>query len=345
MKKAFFLLAALISMAAVSMAADIKEGVTTAINGVENIKCLSNVTLHISKGPRATVRVVENAKQHSTVSFAGNTLNVAVPDDGHGNRDISRSNVKTELFVTLPQMIDVSNSGILELDAKDMTASADVKIKNHGQAKIDLGTFTSRSGALSFTNNGAATFSGSLIDVAEFNITNNGVAKTGKNMTVRAKRAYMSNPGVFTVSGVDISADECKLSCSGVASGSGLAINCGQTTLSVSGSYSAETTVKGRKLDVSVSGVMNGKMSFDGGDMSVRCSGQTNSALKVKCDDLSLSATGDITSAVTGKAHSVTLSGNVKEDCIKGLSAENVENRSRNNKNIIRYGTNNSEVW
>lgn len=330
------------------MATDIKEGVTTAINGVENIKCNSNVTMHISKGSRATVRVVEKGRQHSEVTFNGKKLNIDAPSDGKGNYNIDENSIKTELFVTLPQMTDVSNSGILRLDAKDMTASADVEISNNGQAVIELGKFTSSSGAFSFVNHGGANFSADLIDAGDVNITNNGVARMENGVAIRAKNARFSVPGVINVTGMKISAEKCKLSCAGMVKGSAFAINSDETTLGVSGVYSADTDVKGKSLIMSVSGISGGKMTFDGGDMKVSCTGECDSEIKVKCNNILLSATGIIKSKVTGTAGTARLSGNVGERCIKGLNAANVVNRSNNAyESIMRSIDNNDngKVW
>ncbi len=348
MKQTLFLLAALMSMAAICMATDIKEGVTTAINGIENIKCNSNVTLHISKGSRATVRVVEKGRQHSEVTFNGKKLNIDAPSDGNGNYNIDENSIMTELFVTLPQMIDVSNSGILKLDAKDMTASADVEISNNGHAVIDLGKFTSISGAFSFVNHGGANFSAELIDAANVNISNSGVARMENGVAIRAKNARISVPGVINVTGMKISAEKCKLSCAGMVKGSAFAINSDETTMGVSGVYSADTDVKGKSLTMSVSGMTGGKMTFDGGDMNVSCTGECDSEIKVKCNNVSLSATGIIRSKVTGTAGTARLSGNVGERCIKGLNAVNVVNRSNKDYELIMRSIDNNDnekVW
>ena len=353
MKRTLFLLAALMSMTAMCMATDVKEGVTTAINGVKTIKCNSKVTMHISRGQRATVRVVENGKLHSNVTFDGKKLTVDGPSGRNNGYNIDGSSIKTELFVTLPQMTDVSNSGILNLDAKGMTASSDVEISNNGQAEIDLGTFSSTSGAFTLKNHGVVTFSAELINSGDVNITNNGVVKMDKGVAIRAKNANISVPGVINVSGMKINADKCKLSCSGMVKGSAFAINSDETTLSVTGAYSADTDVKGNTLTMSVSGIASGKMNFNGSDMKLSCSGQTSSAIKVKCNNLSLSGTGIIKSAVTGSARSATISGNVSEKCIKDLSAGNVVNRSNSDydnifnrsNSVTRSNSDDRDVW
>lgn len=340
MKKTFFLLAALLSVAAMAVATDIKEGVTTAINGVESIKCSSNVTLHISKGKQATVRVVENAKVHSTVSFVEKTLTVEIENDKHGNRNIDNNMAKTELFVTLPQMTDISNSGILKLDANDMTASGNVKISNDGQAIITFSSLSSASGGLSVSNGGVVTLSLGTIDVADFTIDNNGVTKTLKNTAIRAKNAKISNSGMLAANGMTVNADRCSLSCSGIANGSTLNINSDETEIKVSGSYSTETAVKGKSLAVLVSGSLGGKMNFDGGNMSLNCSGITSSSINVKCDALSLSASGIIKGTVSGNTRSATFSGNITDKCTKGLTAGIVY---LNGDDAVTGGS--SEMW
>lgn len=380
-------LSVLFSLGCMAADREIPVGRTVDITGVECIEASSSVTVHYTQGKGSTVLVKENGTVNSTVTVNGKTLCIKLPALDRSLADASRSvggrvvvvgnnsyNVRTEVFVTLPVLRMVSNSGSLNFEAERPfdTAGGTLKMGNNGSMQVSLSTVNGSNGSrMEFDNSGSLRVNMDRTAVNEFVMDNRGsLTAEMKGLTatglvklhnsgslrltlpeVTAGRFECDNSGSMHMGDMTLKSPVFKYSNSGSDSKTALmrvvSGECSITNIGVinrSFEVGKGTGDNSARLDFTSKGVVNGSIKFTGGAATMDINGVCKGDIVVNCSTLKLTNGAASKIKVSGYASDFSYNGNERFLDASALKYDNSTKKRDKNSNVLWQNDGGGEV-
>ena len=204
-------LSVLFSLGCMAADREIPVGRTVDITGVERIEAFSSVKVHYTQGKGSTVLVKENGTANSEVTVNGKTLCIKLPALEKSPAGVSRSvggrvvvvgnnsyDVRTEVFVTLPALRVVRNSGSLNFEAERPidTAGGTLTLENSGSMQASFSAINDSNGSrIDLHNSGSLRIGMDRTAVNEFTMNNSGSLTAEMKSLAADGRVGLHNSG------------------------------------------------------------------------------------------------------------------------------------------------------
>lgn len=339
------------------MAADheIPVGRTVDITGVERIEAFSSVRVHYTQGKGSTVLVKENGTANSEVTVNGKTLCIKLPALEKSPAGVSRSvggrvvvvgnnsyDVRTEVFVTLPALRMVRNSGSLNFEAERPidTAGGTLTLENSGSMQASFSAINDSNGSrIDLHNSGSLRIGMDRTAVNEFTMNNSGSLTAEMKSLAADGRVGLHNSGSLRLALPEVTASRFECGNNGSIHVGNMTVKSSVFKYSNSGSDSEQTLMRvvsgdcsisnfgvmnrsfevGRgagdnsaRLDFTSKGVAKGSLKFTGGTATMDIDGVCRTDIVVDCSVLNLTAGEGSKVSVSGHAANFTYNGSEK---------------------------------
>lgn len=312
---------------------EITAGSAVNVKGVDRIENRSAVVVHYTQGSQSTVRVVESGKYPSRVRVRGNALVVDLPPETNndrvygnewGNTTViggSGTRVKTDIYITLPQLSEVYNMSSMTLEMGALKgAGFPLKVKNSGSMGMKMTTVNTTAGSVEMNNYGSLRVSATSISAGSLEVYNSGSLTFDVPSVSTSGDQKFKNSGALTLKMPQSKASELYMNNYGSLNMDGdMAATCGSFGLYNSGSQSKGATIKVSAATASVKnsgvlsdnvevrsqggdgsitvndyGVMKNSVKFTGGTADFYSSGSTNIDAEVHCSKLNIRKSGGV---------------------------------------------------
>lgn len=370
------------------MAADheIPVGRTVDITGVERIEAFSSVKVHYTQGKGSTVLVKENGTANSKVTVNGKTLCIKLPALEKSPAGVSRSvggrvvvvgnnsyDVRTEVFVTLPALRVVRNSGSLNFEAERPidTAGGTLTLENSGSMQASFSAINDSNGSrIDLHNSGSLRIGMDRTAVNEFTMNNSGsltaamksLAADGKvglhnsgslRLTlpeVTAGRFECGNNGSIHVGDMTVKSSVFKYSNSGSDGSALMRVVSGECSISNFGVMNRSFEVgrgagdNSARLDFTSKGVAKGSLKFTGGTATMDIDGVCRTDIVVDCSVLNLTASEGSKVNVSGHAANFAYNGSEKSLKASSLKYGSLTKKRGKNSDVLWQNNGEGEV-
>lgn len=370
------------------MAADheIPVGRTVDITGVERIEAFSSVKVHYTQGKGSTVLVKENGTANSEVTVNGKTLCIKLPALEKSPAGVSRSvggrvvvvgnnsyDVRTEVFVTLPALRVVRNSGSLNFEAERPidTAGGTLTLENSGSMQASFSAINDSNGSrIDLHNSGSLRIGMDRTAVNEFTMNNSGsltaemksLAADGKVglhnsgslrlalPEVTASRFEYSNNGSIRVGDMTVKSPVFKYSNSGSDGSALMRVVSGECSISNFGVMNRSFEVgrgagdNSARLDFTSKGVAKGSLKFTGGTATMDIDGVCSTDIVVDCSVLNLTAGEGSKVNVSGHAANFAYNGSEKSLKASSLKYGSLTKKRGKNSDVLWQNNGEGEV-
>lgn len=295
------------------MAADheIPVGRTVDITGVERIEAFSSVKVHYTQGKGSTVLVKENGTVNSEVTVNGKTLCIKLPALEKSPAGVSRSvggrvvvvgnnsyDVRTEVFVTLPALRMVRNSGNLNFEAERPidTAGGTLTLENSGSMQASFSAINDSNGSrIDLHNSGSLRIGMDRTAVNEFTMNNSGSLTAEMKSLAADGRVGLHNSGSLRLALPEVTASRFECGNNGSIHVGNMTVKSSVFKYSNSGSDSEQTL-----------------MRVVSGECSISNFGVCRTDIVVDCSVLNLTAGEGSKVSVSGHAANFTYNGSEK---------------------------------
>ena len=370
------------------MAADheIPVGRTVDITGVERIEAFSSVRVHYTQGKGSTVLVKENGTANSEVTVNGKTLCIKLPALEKSPAGVSRSvggrvvvvgnnsyDVRTEVFVTLPALRVVRNSGSLNFEAERPidTAGGTLTLENSGSMQASFSAINDSNGSrIDLHNSGSLRIGMDRTAVNEFAMNNSGsltaemksLAADGRVglhnsgslrlalPEVTASRFEYSNNGSIRVGDMTVKSPVFKYSNSGSDGSALMRVVSGECSISNFGVMNRSFEVgrgagdNSARLDFTSKGVAKGSLKFTGGTATMDIDGVCSTDIVVDCSVLNLTASEGSKVNVSGHAANFAYNGSEKSLKASSLKYGSLTKKRGKNSDVLWQNNGEGEV-
>lgn len=370
------------------MAADheIPVGRTVDITGVERIEAFSSVRVHYTQGKGSTVLVKENGTANSEVTVNGKTLCIKLPALEKSPAGVSRSvggrvvvvgnnsyDVRTEVFVTLPALRVVRNSGSLNFEAERPidTAGGTLTLENSGSMQASFSAINDSNGSrIDLHNSGSLRIGMDRTAVNEFTMNNSGsltaemksLAADGRVglhnsgslrlalPEVTASRFEYSNNGSIRVGDMTVKSPVFKYSNSGSDGSALMRVVSGECSISNFGVMNRSFEVgrgagdNSARLDFTSKGVAKGSLKFTGGTATMDIDGVCSTDIVVDCSVLNLTASEGSKVNVSGHAANFAYNGSEKSLKASSLKYGSLTKKRGKNSDVLWQNNGEGEV-
>lgn len=370
------------------MAADheIPVGRTVDITGVERIEAFSSVKVHYTQGKGSTVLVKENGTANSEVTVNGKTLCIKLPALEKSPAGVSRSvggrvvvvgnnsyDVRTEVFVTLPALRMVRNSGSLNFEAERPidTAGGTLTLENSGSMQASFSAINDSNGSrIDLHNSGSLRIGMDRTAVNEFTMNNSGsltaemksLAADGRVglhnsgslrlalPEVTASRFEYSNNGSIRVGDMTVKSPVFKYSNSGSDGSALMRVVSGECSISNFGVMNRSFEVgrgagdNSARLDFTSKGVAKGSLKFTGGTATMDIDGVCSTDIVVDCSVLNLTAGEGSKVNVSGHAANFAYNGSEKSLKASSLKYGSLTKKRGKNSDVLWQNNGEGEV-
>lgn len=370
------------------MAADheIPVGRTVDITGVERIEAFSSVKVHYTQGKGSTVLVKENGTANSEVTVNGKTLCIKLPALEKSPAGVSRSvggrvvvvgnnsyDVRTEVFVTLPALRVVRNSGSLNFEAERPidTAGGTLTLENSGSMQASFSAINDSNGSrIDLHNSGSLRIGMDRTAVNEFTMNNSGsltaemksLAADGRVglhnsgslrlalPEVTASRFEYSNNGSIRVGDMTVKSPVFKYSNSGSDGSALMRVVSGECSISNFGVMNRSFEVgrgagdNSARLDFTSKGVAKGSLKFTGGTATMDIDGVCSTDIVVDCSVLNLTAGEGSKVNVSGHAANFAYNGSEKSLKASSLKYGSLTKKRGKNSDVLWQNNGEGEV-
>lgn len=370
------------------MAADheIPVGRMVDITGVERIEAFSSVKVHYTQGKGSTVLVKENGTANSEVTVNGKTLCIKLPALEKSPAGVSRSvggrvvvvgnnsyDVRTEVFVTLPALRVVRNSGSLNFEAERPidTAGGTLTLENSGSMQASFSAINDSNGSrIDLHNSGSLRIGMDRTAVNEFTMNNSGsltaemksLAADGKvglhnsgslRLTlpeVTASRFEYGNNGSIRVGDMTVKSSVFKYSNSGSDGSALMRVVSGECSISNFGVMNRSFEVgrgagdNSARLDFTSKGVAKGSLKFTGGTATMDIDGVCSTDIVVDCSVLNLTASEGSKVNVSGHAANFAYNGSEKSLKASSLKYGSLTKKRGKNSDVLWQNNGEGEV-
>ena len=370
------------------MAADheIPVGRTVDITGVERIEAFSSVKVHYTQGKGSTVLVKENGTANSEVTVNGKTLCIKLPALEKSPAGVSRSvggrvvvvgnnsyDVRTEVFVTLPALRVVRNSGSLNFEAERPidTAGGTLTLENSGSMQASFSAINDSNGSrIDLHNSGSLRIGMDRTAVNEFTMNNSGsltaemksLAADGRVglhnsgslrlalPEVTASRFEYSNNGSIRVGDMTVKSPVFKYSNSGSDGSALMRVVSGECSISNFGVMNRSFEVgrgagdNSARLDFTSKGVAKGSLKFTGGTATMDIDGVCSTDIVVDCSVLNLTASEGSKVNVSGHAANFAYNGSEKSLKASSLKYGSLTKKRGKNSDVLWQNNGEGEV-
>lgn len=379
-------LSVLFSLGCMAADREIPVGRTVDITGVERIEAFSSVKVHYTQGKGSTVLVKENGTANSEVTVNGKTLCIKLPALEKSPAGVSRSvggrvvvvgnnsyNVRTEVFVTLPALRMVRNSGSLNFEAERPidTAGGTLTLENSGSMQASFSAINDSNGSrIDLHNSGSLRIGMDRTAVNEFAMNNSGsltaamksLAADGKVglhnsgslrlmlPEVTASRFEYSNNGSIRVGDMTVKSPVFKYSNSGSDGSALMRVVSGECSISNFGVMNRSFEVgrgagdNSARLDFTSKGVAKGSLKFTGGTATMDIDGVCSTDIVVDCSVLNLTASEGSKVNVSGHAANFAYNGSEKSLKASSLKYGSLTKKRGKNSDVLWQNNGEGEV-
>lgn len=379
-------LSVLFSLGCMAADREIPVGRTVDITGVERIEAFSSVRVHYTQGKGSTVLVKENGTANSEVTVNGKTLCIKLPALEKSPAGVSRSvggrvvvvgnnsyDVRTEVFVTLPALRVVRNSGSLNFEAERPidTAGGTLTLENSGSMQASFSAINDSNGSrIDLHNSGSLRIGMDRTAVNEFTMNNSGsltaemksLAADGKvglhnsgslRLTlpeVTASRFECSNNGSIRVGDMTVKSPVFKYSNSGSDGSALMRVVSGDCSISNFGVMNRSFEVgrgagdNSARLDFTSKGVAKGSLKFTGGTATMDIDGVCRTDIVVDCSVLNLTASEGSKVNVSGHAANFAYNGSEKSLKASSLKYGSLTKKRGKNSDVLWQNNGEGEV-
>lgn len=379
-------LSVLFSLGCMAADREIPVGRTVDITGVERIEAYSSVKVHYTQGSGSTVLVKENGTANSEVTVNGKTLCIKLPALEKSPAGVSRSvggrvvvvgnnsyDVRTEVFVTLPALRVVRNSGSLNFEAERPidTAGGTLTLENSGSMQASFSAINDSNGSrIDLHNSGSLRIGMDRTAVNEFTMNNSGsltaemksLAADGKvglhnsgslRLTlpeVTASRFEYGNNGSIRVGDMTVKSSVFKYSNSGSDGSALMRVVSGECSISNFGVMNRSFEVgrgagdNSARLDFTSKGVAKGSLKFTGGTATMDIDGVCSTDIVVDCSVLNLTASEGSKVNVSGHAANFAYNGSEKSLKASSLKYGSLTKKRGKNSDVLWQNNGEGEV-
>mgnify|MGYP004610589633 FL=1 len=379
-------LSVLFSLGCMAADREIPVGRTVDITGVERIEAFSSVRVHYTQGKGSTVLVKENGTANSEVTVNGKTLCIKLPALEKSPAGVSRSvggrvvvvgnnsyDVRTEVFVTLPALRVVRNSGSLNFEAERPidTAGGTLTLENSGSMQASFSAINDSNGSrIDLHNSGSLRIGMDRTAVNEFTMNNSGsltaemksLAADGKVglhnsgslrlalPEVTASRFEYSNNGSIRVGNMTVKSPVFKYSNSGSDGSALMRVVSGECSISNFGVMNRSFEVgrgagdNSARLDFTSKGVAKGSLKFTGGTATMDIDGVCSTDIVVDCSVLNLTASEGSKVSVSGHAANFAYNGSEKSLKTSSLKYGSLTKKRGKNSDVLWQNNGEGEV-
>lgn len=379
-------LSVLFSLGCMAADREIPVGRTVDITGVERIEAFSSVRVHYTQGKGSTVLVKENGTANSEVTVNGKTLCIKLPALEKSPAGVSRSvggrvvvvgnnsyDVRTEVFVTLPALRMVRNSGSLNFEAERPidTAGGTLTLENSGSMQASFSAINDSNGSrIDLHNSGSLRIGMDRTAVNEFTMNNSGsltaemksLAADGKVglhnsgslrlalPEVTASRFEYSNNGSIRVGNMTVKSPVFKYSNSGSDGSALMRVVSGECSISNFGVMNRSFEVgrgagdNSARLDFTSKGVAKGSLKFTGGTATMDIDGVCSTDIVVDCSVLNLTASEGSKVSVSGHAANFAYNGSEKSLKTSSLKYGSLTKKRGKNSDVLWQNNGEGEV-
>lgn len=379
-------LSVLFSLGCMAANHEIPVGRTVDITGVERIEAFSSVKVHYTQGKGSTVLVKENGTANSEVTVNGKTLCIKLPALEKSPAGVSRSvggrvvvvgnnsyDVRTEVFVTLPALRVVRNSGSLNFEAERPidTAGGTLTLENSGSMQASFSAINDSNGSrIDLHNSGSLRIGMDRTAVNEFTMNNSGsltaemksLAADGKVglhnsgslrlalPEVTASRFEYSNNGSIRVGDMTVKSPVFKYSNSGSDGSALMRVVSGECSISNFGVMNRSFEVgrgagdNSARLDFTSKGVAKGSLKFTGGTATMDIDGVCSTDIVVDCSVLNLTAGEGSKVSVSGHAANFAYNGSEKSLKTSSLKYGSLTKKRGKNSDVLWQNNGEGEV-
>lgn len=379
-------LSVLFSLGCMAADREIPVGRTVDITGVERIEAYSSVKVHYTQGSGSTVLVKENGTANSEVTVNGKTLCIKLPALEKSPAGVSRSvggrvvvvgnnsyDVRTEVFVTLPALRVVRNSGSLNFEAERPidTAGGTLTLENSGSMQASFSAINDSNGSrIDLHNSGSLRIGMDRTAVNEFTMNNSGsltaamksLAADGKVglhnsgslrlalPEVTASRFEYGNNGSIRVGDMTVKSSVFKYSNSGSDGSALMRVVSGDCSISNFGVMNRSFEVgrgagdNSARLDFTSKGVAKGSLKFTGGTATMDIDGVCSTDIVVDCSVLNLTASEGSKVNVSGHAANFAYNGSEKSLKASSLKYGSLTKKRGKNSDVLWQNNGEGEV-
>lgn len=379
-------LSVLFSLGCMAADREIPVGRTVDITGVERIEAFSSVRVHYTQGKGSTVLVKENGTANSEVTVNGKTLCIKLPALEKSPAGVSRSvggrvvvvgnnsyDVRTEVFVTLPALRVVRNSGSLNFEAERPidTAGGTLTLENSGSMQASFSAINDSNGSrIDLHNSGSLRIGMDRTAVNEFTMNNSGsltaemksLAADGRVglhnsgslrlalPEVTASRFEYSNNGSIRVGDMTVKSPVFKYSNSGSDGSALMRVVSGECSISNFGVMNRSFEVgrgagdNSARLDFTSKGVAKGSLKFTGGTATMDIDGVCSTDIVVDCSVLNLTASEGSKVNVSGHAANFAYNGSEKSLKASSLKYGSLTKKRGKNSDVLWQNNGEGEV-
>lgn len=379
-------LSVLFSLGCMAADREIPVGRTVDITGVERIEAYSSVKVHYTQGSGSTVLVKENGTANSEVTVNGKTLCIKLPALEKSPAGVSRSvggrvvvvgnnsyDVRTEVFVTLPALRVVRNSGSLNFEAERPidTAGGTLTLENSGSMQASFSAINDSNGSrIDLHNSGSLRIGMDRTAVNEFTMNNSGsltaamksLAADGKVglhnsgslrlalPEVTASRFEYGNNGSIRVGDMTVKSSVFKYSNSGSDGSALMRVVSGECSISNFGVMNRSFEVgrgagdNSARLDFTSKGVAKGSLKFTGGTATMDIDGVCSTDIVVDCSVLNLTASEGSKVNVSGHAANFAYNGSEKSLKASSLKYGSLTKKRGKNSDVLWQNNGEGEV-